>query len=132
MKPECGVGPETDVLAAGREFFAAPIKASPEAPGQVLGNEFLLVYFGGGTSSKRSFIASIGSDQLKFEEIEPDPDETLIRLFGATAVVTGLTRMKGNFGGTAFTVGSRYTHVYVERQGRWNLVSAQGTQILKD
>ena len=132
MKPECGVEQETCVLAAEREFFAALIKASPEALGQVLGDDFLLVDFGGGTSSKRSFIASIGSGQVKFEEIETDPNETLIRLFGATAVVTGRTRMKGNFGGTAFTVSSRYTHVYVERQGRWNLVSAQGTQILKD
>jgi Domain of unknown function (DUF4440) len=130
MRPEYGIDPIMDVLAAERDFFSALTMASPEALEHVLGDDFLLIDFVGGTSSKAPFMVLIGSGQLVFDEIERDPDETLIRLFGTIAVVTGRTRMKGHLGGTAFSVGSRHTHVYAARQGRWTLVSAQGTQIL--
>ena len=35
--------------------------------------------------------------------------------------------MNGQFNGERFTLNSRYTHVYVEHHGRWQLV-AQGTR----
>ena len=37
--------------------------------------------------------------------------------------------MNGKFQGSPFEADSRYTHVYIEQQARWRLVSAQGTQI---
>jgi len=37
--------------------------------------------------------------------------------------------MRGRFGNQAFAARSRYTHVYIEQEGRWRLVAAQGTQI---
>jgi ketosteroid isomerase-like protein len=67
---------------------------------------------------------------LKFEVI--DAREQRVRLYENTAVVTGRTQMNGQFNGGRFTLNSRYTHVYVEHQGRWKLVSAQGTQIAPD
>jgi hypothetical protein len=46
-------------------------------------------------------------------------------------VITGRTRMTGRFEETPWEVASRYryTHVFVEQDGRWRLVAAQGTQI---
>jgi hypothetical protein len=55
-----------------------------------------------------------------------------VRLYGTTAVITGRTQMRGQFDQTPFGVHSRYTHVYVEQQARWRLVTAQGTQIESD
>ena len=42
---------------------------------------------------------------------------------------TYLSEMAMSFGETATTARSRYTHVFVEQDGRWRMVAAQGTQI---
>jgi hypothetical protein len=67
------------------------------------------------------------SGQLKFEAIELVSSH--VRLYQATVVILGRTQMKGCFGDLPFSVSSRYTHVYVEDQGRWRMVAAQGTLI---
>jgi hypothetical protein len=67
---------------------------------------------------------------LVFQTI--DPAEVRCRRYGATAVVTGRTRMAGRYAGAAFAAASRYTHVYVEQpgdDGAWRMVAAQGTPI---
>ena len=58
------------------------------------------------------------------------PAEQRVRRYQATIVITGRTRMKGRLGDAPFSASSRYTHVYVEQQGEWRLVAAQGTPIL--
>jgi len=48
-----------------------------------------------------------------------------IRIYGATAVVTG----RENTTGLRFTGSTRFTHVWVRRQGKWQMVAAQRTAI---
>jgi len=72
----------------------------------------------------------IRSGQLKFETIEPS--EVRLRLYRAAAIVTGRTHMYGRFGDVPFTAHSRYTHVYIQREAKWRLASAQGTPIEPD
>ena len=118
----------SDPLAAEREFFIALVEARPEVLDRVLADDFLLIdIMSGSEVTKPSLLAVLGSGQLRFEVIEPA--EQRVRLYQATAVVTGRTRMSGRFGGAPFSALSRYTHVYVEQQGRWRLVVAQGTPI---
>jgi ketosteroid isomerase-like protein len=118
----------SDPLAAEREFFTALVEARPEALDRVLADDFVLIdVMRGAEVTKAALLAVIGSGQLRFEVIEPA--EQRVRLYPATAVVTGRTRMSGRFGGALFAALSRYTHVYVEQQGRWRLVAAQGTPI---
>jgi hypothetical protein len=121
----------TGPLAAEREFFTALVEARPEVLDRVLADDFLLIdVMRGSEVTKPSLLAVIGSGQLRFEVIEPA--EPRVRLYQATAVVTGRTRMSGRFGGTPFAALSRYTHVYVVQQGRWRLVAAQGTPIASE
>ena len=115
-------------LAAERQFFAALVEASPEALDRVLTDDFILIdVFRGSEVPKAALLAVIGSGELQFEVIVPA--DTRVRLYQATAVVTGRTQMRGRFGETPFTVSSRYTHVYIQQQGQWRLAAAQGTQI---
>ena len=73
----------------------------------------------------------IGSGQVEFAEIRSYPDEAVVRRFGDVVVVVGRTRMSFTMpDATTVTVGSRYTHVFdALPDGRWQLASAQGTQI---
>ena len=120
---------ELDPLAAEQEFFGALLAGKLEVLDRLLVDEFILVdVMRGGEITKAGLLAAVASGQAKFESIEPS--ETRVRRFGSTAIVNGRTEMSGRVGGTAFAVRSRYTHVYVEQQGRLRLASAQGTQIV--
>jgi len=120
-----------DPLAADRLFFASLISSDVPALDQILTDDFLIIdVMSGAETSKAAFLDVFRSGQLKFEKI--DSLEARVRQYDKTAVVTGRTRMSGRFGETAFAVSSRYTHVYVEQQGRWRMASAQGTPISPD
>jgi ketosteroid isomerase-like protein len=121
----------SDPLAVERQFFTALVEARLHILDQVLADDFLLIdVMRGAEMMKTSLLAVIGSGQLRFDVIEPADQR--VRLYQATAVVTGRTRMSGRFEGSPFAALSRYTHVYVTQQGRWRLVAAQGTPIASE
>src|SRR5262249_52715523 len=106
-------------------------EAGLEALDRVLADDFLLIdVMRGAEVTKASLLAVLASGQLRFQVIEPA--EQRVRLYQATAVVTGRTRVSWRVGGEPLAALSRYTHVYVEQQGRWRLVAAQGTPIASE
>jgi uncharacterized protein DUF4440 len=119
---------QSDPLAAEQQFFSSLIGGDVGALDRILGDDFLLIDVMTGSKVKKpDLLAVLRSGQLRFEAIEPV--ESQVRHYGITAVITGRTQMSGRFGETPFTASSRYTHVLVEEQNQWRLVSAQGTQI---
>jgi hypothetical protein len=119
---------ELDPLVTDRQFFSALVDGSVEDLDRILADDFVLIeVMGGSEVTKSSLLGAIESGQLKFEAIEPA--DMSVRVYQPTALVTGRTQMRARFGETPFAARSRYTHVYVEQQGRWRLVAAQGTQI---
>lgn len=117
---------EPHPLSADQRWFNSLIGADTKALESGLADDFILInVMDGSEIGKASLLAAIGSGQLRFESIEPA--DRRVRQYNGTAVVTGRTKMSGSFGETPFAANSRYTHVYVERQGQWLLVSAQGT-----
>jgi ketosteroid isomerase-like protein len=116
------------ILAAENAFFTGLLQADAKALEAVLADDFLLIDVMQGAEVARSaLLALVESGQLRFLTLEHL--DSHVRRYGTVAVVTGRTQMRGQFGAQGFTVHSRYTHVYVERQRGWQLVAAQGTQI---
>jgi len=120
-----------DPVAAEQQFFSALTSADLNTLEHLLARDFLLIdAMSGSEVTKADFMDVLRTGMLKFEVIEAR--EQRVRLYETTAVVTGRAQMNGQFNGERFTLNSRYTHVYVEHHGRWQLVSAQGTQIAPD
>ncbi len=57
-------------------------------------------------------------------------DDIKVRVYGDTAVVTGRTLLKELVKGVERTEGRRFTHVFVKRQGQWQMVASQVTPVL--
>jgi hypothetical protein len=101
-----------------------------DALNRQLADEFILVdVMRGGEVPKATLLALIRSGQLKFESITAA--DTHARRYGSTAVVRGRTEMQLRFEQSSVAVKSRYTHIYVEAEDRWLMVSAQGTAIVE-
>jgi hypothetical protein len=119
---------EPGPLVTDRQFFSALVDGSAEDLDRILADDFVLIeVMGGSEITKSSLLEAIKSGQLKFDVVEPA--DTRVRLYQTSAVVTGRTQMSARLGETLIAIKSRYTHVYVEQEGRWRLVTAQGTQI---
>ena len=117
-----------DPAAADREFFRSLLNRDVAALEGSLTPDFLLIDVMTGSRVPRDALLDlVGSGQLVFESI--DSAEVESRRYGITAVITGRTEMRGRFDRTPFAALSRYTHVFVEQEGRWRLASAQGTPI---
>jgi Domain of unknown function (DUF4440) len=116
-----------DVLRAEKSFFDALVRPQAGGLDRLLADDFSLADLSGGLMSKAALIEAVFSGKLRFEAIEPVEAE--VRFYGPAAIVTGRTEMRGSFEQTSFVVQSRYTHVFVEREGGVCLVAAQGTPI---
>jgi ketosteroid isomerase-like protein len=58
-------------------------------------------------------------------------DDLNIRVFGDFAVVTGRSVLSGSYQGQRANVVQRFTDVFARRDGRWQAVASQGTQVEK-
>lgn len=58
-------------------------------------------------------------------------DDLKVRLYGDFAVVTGRNTSTGTLNGGAARGQSRFTDVFVKRDGRWQCVTSQATSIAK-
>jgi hypothetical protein len=111
-----------------QQFFASLMQADVMSLSQLLADDFTLVdVMSGSEVDKAALLTGVGSGRVKFETIEAA--EQLVRLYAPTIVITGRTQMSGTLEGHPFAVDSRYTHVYVNQDGEWRLLAAQGTKI---
>jgi ketosteroid isomerase-like protein len=120
------------VAAADGAFFAALLTADVARLEALLSDDFLIVDVNQGAVTARTpFIGFVASGAARFDAIDTTPAESVVRVYGDTAVVVGSTAMRFQLeDGTSFAARSRYTHVFVRApSGAWRLASAQGTPI---
>ena len=54
-----------------------------------------------------------------------------VRVYGETAVVTGVNTVDWTVNGKVVKGAIRFTDVFVRRDGRWQVVASQGTRVVK-
>ncbi len=88
-----------------------------------------LVSYGAGTlRTKTEWIANFKNSKTTFDSVEPS--DVSVRVEGNTAVVTGILHMKGrDEKGQPLDHRFRFIDAYVKRDGRWQVLAAQGTRI---
>jgi len=117
-----------EVLACDESFFTALLAADLELLGTILADDFLIIdVLSGQVAHREELLDAISSGQLRFAEVTRHAGERSVRRRDSAAVVAGWTRMVVRYRGDEVTVQSRYTHVYTRENGRWRLISAQGT-----
>ena len=117
-----------EVLACDESFFTALLAADHDLLGTILADDFLIIDVLSGQVARRDeLLGAISSGQLRFAEVTRYAEDRSVRLRGPAAVVAGRTRMVLRYQGNEVTADSRYTHVHTRENGRWRLMSAQGT-----
>ncbi|MDB6167452.1 MAG: nuclear transport factor 2 family protein [Verrucomicrobia bacterium] len=81
------------------------------------------VHAAGDIQTKAHELAALKSSELTYNTNHLD--EVSVRLYGDTAVLTGLGTKTGVRNGVKFNNQTRFTRVYVKMNGQWRMVASQ-------
>src|SRR5437773_2539033 len=118
---------EEEVLKLEKGLEEAIVKNDPEAIAQFVADDWIIIDPDGGIVNMARFFDVIKSGALMHEMM--DSEDLRVRVYGDSAVITGLTRTKGKFMGRDFSTQERATDVFVKRDGRWHCVLTHLTRI---
>ena len=120
---------QEELLKLENEFAQAVTNNDADAVDGFLADDWIIVDPDGGIIDKARFLGVIKSGALSHEMMESA--DLRVRLYGNTAVVTGLTTTKGKFLGQDFTSCERATDIFVKQNDRWQCVFTQLTRFTK-
>ena len=104
----------------------AGLRKDVEAVSRATADDYMQIDADGNVLSKAAAMARIKSNYAKLRD---NPvSEMVVRIYGDTAILTGLGRPQGTIDGKA-SVPIRYTRVYVRRNNQWQVVHFQQTRL---
>jgi ketosteroid isomerase-like protein len=120
---------EEELLKLENEFARAVASNDADVLDGLLADDWIIVDPDGGIIDKARFLGVIRSGALSHESMESA--DLRVRLYGDTAVVSGLTTSKGKFMGQNFTSCERATDIFVKQADRWQCVFTQLTRFTR-
>jgi len=120
---------EEELLKLENEFARAVTSNDADALDELLADDWVIVEPDGSLIDKARFLGVIKSGALSHESMEST--DLRVRIYGNTAVVTGLTATKGKFMGQDFASCERATDIFVKQSDRWQCVFTQLTRFTK-
>jgi hypothetical protein len=94
--------------------------------------EFIFTGENGSLTTKQEDLAGLKEPASADYKLEAyDVDDVKVTLYEKTAVVTGRVTTKAKFKGADVTKQTRFTDVFVYRDGRWQLVAGHSSRIRK-
>jgi ketosteroid isomerase-like protein len=123
IQPESGIKsePVTALTQLDQMRIQAQIGADAAALDRLYAEDFIGIGPSGAERTKAQVIADFTLGSLRFQSITTD--DVRWRVYGNTAVETGRSTMIGQDKGKAVPRDNRFTRVWVEREGRWQLVA---------
>lgn len=88
----------------------------------LLADDFIITVEDGSTFSKPGYIAHNGDSALRVEL--SDMSDLQVRMHGNTAVVTGTYHEKGTEKGNPYEYRDRFTDVWMNLNGRWQVIAS--------
>jgi ketosteroid isomerase-like protein len=128
-----GDGPEAsntvaaELVALEQQFSRAVVKGDVATLDRLVVADWIIVGPEGKVISKATFFDVVKSGALTHSVMEMD--ETRVRVYGDSAVVTARAVTTGTYKGQPFTTRERSTDVFARQQGQWKYVLTQLTTI---
>lgn len=119
------------VAALDTEYQLAVQNNDDETMGRILADDFVLTLANGKVVSREELLESARSKVTTYEY--QDDSEQTVRLWGDTAVITALLRMKGSENGKPFEDKLWFSDVYVRTPSGWRYAFGQaGARLPKE
>ena len=121
---------EQEIRRLEREWFESYVRGDRAAFDRIVADDAVMTYGNGKVGNKSEAIAEIKAPADASYSLTSD--DVKVRVYGDTAIVTGRVTEKGTFNGRSLNSQSRYTDVWVRRNGRWQVVASQNTRLPRE
>lgn len=129
-KPDKDERARQELIQLERDIGAANVRRDADFFERVEADEFVFTDSSGGVTTKKEDVASVrGPASPDSRLLSYDVDDLKVMLYGDTAVVTGRSTLKGVNKGQEWTSQSRFTDVFVRRDGRWQIVAGHSSRL---
>ena len=128
-KERPSAGTEQAVMRIERELLNAILKGDPSANERYLADTYVFTGPDGTVENKAQAIADLKSGDLKLQSASLD--NAKVQVYGDTAVVTYSSNDKGTYKGKDISGKTRWTDVFVNLNGRWQVVASHGCMLSK-
>lgn len=125
--PQPADGAEQQLLQIERAWRKARVEGDIAFLETLYGKELRFTGADGSVVERDTDISRFASGKIRPEFIEAE--DLRVLLYRDVGVVTGRDHLKGTYNGVAGEGRVRFTHVFVYRDGRWQLVASQGTWV---
>jgi ketosteroid isomerase-like protein len=126
-KPGKQGGAEQAVMSIEKEMLDALLKGDASANERYLADTYIFTGPDGEMSSKAQSVADLKSGDLKFQSATFD--DAKVSVYGDTAIVTYGSIDKGTYKGKDISGKTRWTDVFVKKNGKWQIVASHGSRI---
>jgi ketosteroid isomerase-like protein len=118
---------EKEILKLEHDWNVATQKKDKAFMEKLYADEYLGTDPLGSTYTKSQDLATTTGGEFDLKSFELS--DLKVHVYGDTAVVTGANAMKAVFKGKPIDGTFRFTDVFVKKNGRWQVVASQGTQV---
>jgi ketosteroid isomerase-like protein len=115
------------VKALDQKRFDAMTKNDLDTLGTLLADDLTYHHSSGSADTKAAYIETLRTGKTRYHTIEPS--EVKVRVYGNTAIVTGLAKLSFTSNGQVTNTQLRYTDVWVQKGKAWQMVSWQSTRL---
>jgi len=118
---------ERDLLRVEAELCAAWEQGDAATLRHDLDPTFTLVDSHGGITGFDENVAEVEKRDPHYSVFRNSDQR--VRLYGATAIITGITAVEGRSGDSSFSARFRYTDTWVRRGGGWKLAASHASRL---
>ncbi|HSU26630.1 MAG TPA: nuclear transport factor 2 family protein, partial [Pyrinomonadaceae bacterium] len=120
---------EAELMQLERDIGDANVRRDKAFFERIEADEFVFTDSGGGITTKAEDVASLDKPAGEFKLVSYLVDEMKVHVYGKTAVVTGRTTTTLRGKDREVVNHSRFTDVFVKRDGRWQIVAGHSSRI---
>ncbi len=120
-----GNGPR--IIELDRQRMTAMAKKDVAALQRILADDLIYTHSSARLDTKASLIGAMEAGATVYTAVEPS--DVVAQDLGDAVVLTGVAAISVNSGGTANSFRVRFTDVYANRGGAWQMVTWQSTRL---
>ena len=121
--------PKSTVEKAERDWAAAVVKSDIPALERLLASDLVYTHSSGTRDTQKSFIEGLRTGKLKYEKVDHQKIEVQM-IKSDVAFVTARAAVRVIPAGKPVDMKLSLLHVFVKRQGRWQLLAHQSARLL--
>jgi ketosteroid isomerase-like protein len=116
------------IIDLDRQRMTAMAKKDVAALTRILSDDLIYTHSSARLDTKKSLIGAMESGSTVYTSVEPS--DVVAQDLGDTVVLTGVAAISVNSGGNPNSFRVRFTDVYANKGGQWQMVTWQSTKLV--